>query len=70
MNTAPIDKKCDIELATMHLFYLGGLLIEGMKNFHTELVINCRSDIVRSATYLRMSELRDKFESAALINAR
>jgi len=59
----------DHRLASIHLFYLGGLLVEGMKSFHQDILMNYRSagDVIGRATYQRMVDLRDKFEQAALL---
>lgn len=62
----------DDPIANMHLFYLGGLLVEGLKNLHNDILINCRfaPDLLSRAPYVRVMELREKFEQAALLEAR
>lgn len=64
-------KKDSRDVDIIHLYYIGGLLMESMKNFHDDLIMNCKfaPEVVSRQSYLRMSELRDKFETTALLQA-
>lgn len=64
------DKKTNKELAHQHLSYAGGLLVESIHSFHHDMLKNCRfaADIFSRPTYVRMIELREKFEQTALIS--
>jgi hypothetical protein len=71
MSNEPTSSKksgTENDITVIHLFYIGGLLVEGMKNFHHDLITNClfAPDVLTRATYIRMTELRDKFEAMAI----
>ena len=57
------------EMATIHLFYLGGLLVEAFNNLHKDVLANCpnASEILTLSSYMRVVELKDKFEDSALL---
>lgn len=53
----------------MHLHYLGGLLVEGIRTLNKDIIANCTfaSQLLSRPTYGRVMELTDRFEEAALI---
>lgn len=57
------------QATTVHLFYLGGLLVEGLKNFHEDLTKNYKQahEVLGRLSYIRVTELTSKFETAALL---
>lgn len=59
------------ELSSMHLLYLSSILIEGIRNFTQDLIDNsdCAPVIVARKSYIRMVELSDNFEKAALLSS-
>ena len=59
------------ELTSMHLCFIGGLLVESIKAFQADLLLNYDNaqKIVVRATFIRMMELREKFEHAATVLA-
>jgi hypothetical protein len=63
-----VEKKNN-EVESMHLSYIGGLLTESIRSFHNDMLTNCRfsSEIFCRASFVRMMELKDRFDQAALI---
>lgn len=57
------------QVTTLHLFYLGGLLIEGLSNFHEDIISNYKNvhEIAGRLSYVRVLELKSKFEQAVLL---
>ncbi len=68
MNNEPMEPTDD-DLTRKHLLYLGRLLIEAIKEFHTDTLGNFKfaPELTNRPTYLRVMELRDKYEQAALL---
>jgi hypothetical protein len=63
------DKDLSNEVATQHIAYLGGLLVESIENFQKDILFNCKSahEVIGRPSYVRMIGLKDKFEQAALL---
>ncbi|HJY23587.1 MAG TPA: hypothetical protein VJ279_11910 [Hanamia sp.] len=64
------EQKNNDDIATMHLSFLGGKLAEGITQFHHDIATNYRyaSEIITRLSFVRLLELRDKFQQAASLN--
>lgn len=64
------NQKSSDGLAPMHIFYIGDLLINGIKDFHKDLLsCKCAPEVLALATYVRMIQLGEKFEQAMILSA-
>lgn len=57
------------ELAALHVGYISALLVESLKKFEKDLLINFESGpaIIKMTAYLLIVELRDKLEKAIFL---
>lgn len=69
MSDQTINNNANKDIEKLHIAYMCGLIAEGIKNFHEDMLLHCKCapDIMRMGTYLRVLELRDKLEIATLI---